>query len=310
MSAAGRRDWLAERALVAGWALGRALPDPLTARTARAAADLAVRRDGPGARQLRANLRRVLRATPRPGDRPEEAALDDLVRHGMRSYARYWRETFRLPVMDPAAMVAGTEVTGWEHVDGPRSEGRGIVAALSHSGNWDVYGVVYRDHLGEDFTTVAERLRPEAIFQRFVAHRERLGMEVLPLTGGTQPVAAVLSARLRAGRCVCLLADRDLTAQGLPVDFFGEPATVPPGPALLAATTGAALVPMVGSFTASGWRMRFRPEIRIPAAGRLRDRVVAATTELVGVLGAGIAAHPEDWHMLQPLWTADRGGPT
>jgi len=309
VSSPARRDWMAERGLLAGWALGRALPDRLTVGVARAAADLAVRRDGPGVWQLRANLRRVLAAAPRPDDLSAEAALDDLVRRGMRSYARYWRETFRLPAMDPADMVARTRVTGWEHVDGPRSQGRGVLAALSHSGNWDVYGVVYRDHLGEDFTTVAERLRPEAVFRRFVAHRERLGMEVLPLTGGTRPVASVLSARLRSGRCVCLLADRDLTAQGLRVDLFGEPATVPAGPALLAATTGAALVPMVGSFTAAGWRMQFRPEIEIPPAGRLRDRVLAATAELIGVLEAGIAAHPEDWHMLQPLWTADRGGP-
>lgn len=289
---------MAERGYAAGWSLLKALPEPAARSLFRTAADLAVRRDGPGVRQLRANLRRVVAPS---------AVLDEVVRRGVRSYARYWLETFRLPVMDPADVIARTEVSGWDYVDSVRASGRGIVAALTHSGNWDAGGVVYRDHLGEGFTTVAERLRPEALYDRFVAYRERLGMEVLPLTGGDRPVASVLTERLRAGRCVCLLAERDLSAQGIPVQFFGETVTVPPGPALLAATTGAALVPMNGSFTETGWRLEFQPEIPVPP-GRLRDRVTSATQQLMTVFERGIAAHPEDWHMLQPLWVSDRSG--
>ncbi|MBA2416911.1 MAG: phosphatidylinositol mannoside acyltransferase [Geodermatophilaceae bacterium] len=294
------KERLADRGFAAGWSVVKALPEPVARTLFQTAADLAVRRSGSGVGQLRANLRRVL------GPSTPEATLEELVRRGMRSYARYWRETFRLPVMDPVDVMARTEVTGWEHVDGVRSAGRGIVAALTHSGNWDAAGIVYRDHLGEPFTTVAERLRPEALYDRFVAYRERLGMEVLPLTGGERPVASVLTERLRAGRCVCLLADRDLSAQGMPVQFFGETATVPPGPALLAATTGAALVPMNGSFTENGWRMHFSAEVEIPITGRLRERVATATQALMTVFEGGVSAHPEDWHMLRPLWTADR----
>lgn len=294
------REWLAERAVLAAWAMTRALPEPAAAFAFRTAGNLAVRRGGAGIEQLRANLARVLIATGSTRD------LDELLRRGVGSYARYWQETFRLPVTTPAAIVAGTEVTGWEHVEAVRRPDRGVLVALTHSGNWDAYAVVFRNRLGTGFTTVAERLRPQVVFDRFVAHRASLGMEVLPLTGGERPVAAVLGERLRGGGAVCLLADRDLTGQGLPIDFFGEPATFPPGPALLAATTGAALVPMLGSFTERGWRMEFQPEIAIPAGGRLRERVRAATEDLVALFERGIAAHPEDWHMLQPLWTADR----
>ncbi len=291
---------MADRAFAAGWSVVKALPEPAARSLFQAAADLAVRRNGSGVVQLRANLRRVLGPSAPPGD------VEEVLRRGVRSYARYWREAFRLPVMDPADVIARTEVNSWRHVDSVRSTGRGIIAALTHSGNWDAAGIVYRDHLGEGFTTVAERLRPDALYDRFVAYREQLGMEVLPLTGGQRPVASVLTERLRAGRCVCLLAERDLSAQGMPVQFFGETVTVPPGPALLAATTGAALVPMNGSFTGTGWRLEFQPEIEIPAEGRLRDRVTLATQQLMAVFEGGISRHPEDWHMMQPLWTADR----
>ena len=296
---AALRARLAGRALLAGFGLVERLPEPVARGLVRAGTALAVRRDGEGPRQLRRNLRRVL--GPDVGDRQ----LDDVVRRGMHSYGRYWIELIRLPATDPADVVARTVVNTWEHVDRLRAEGRPVIAALTHSGNWEAAGVVYRDYLGEDFVTVAERIRPPALFDRFVAQRRRLGMEVVPLTGGPRPVASVLTERLRAGRWICLLAERDLLGGGLEVDFFGAPAVMPPGPALLAATTGAALIPMNGSFTPDGWRLDFCPEIEIPSTGRLRDRVRDATQALARVFEQGIAAHPEDWHMLQPVWADD-----
>src|SRR5207244_10398543 len=121
-----------------------------------------------------------------------------------------------------------------------------------HSGNWDV-AAVWLIHHGIPFTTVAERLRPESLYRRFVAYRESLGMEVLPLTGGARPASEVLAERLRAGRMICLVGDRDLSGSGVRVDFFGEPATMPAGPALLAVTTGAALMPVGLRYEGDEW---------------------------------------------------------
>ena len=91
------------------------------------------------------------------------------------------------------------------------------------------------DRYHRPFTTVAERLRPAWLFDRFVAYRESIGMEVLALTGGDQAPTAVLTERLKAGGAVCLVADRDLSRHGVEVDFFGERARMPSGPALLSA---------------------------------------------------------------------------
>ncbi len=120
--------------------------------------------------------------------------------------------------------------------------GRGVVLALPHSGNWDMAGVWLAQTHGT-FTTVAERLQPESLYQRFIAYRESLGFEVLPLSGGDRPPFEVLCERLRANRVVCLMAERDLTRTGVEVDFFGEPTRMPAGPAKLAIETGAALLP-------------------------------------------------------------------
>lgn len=286
---------LADIGFSAGWRLGRMLPAGAAATLFRLGADRSVRRDGPGVRQLRRNLARVV---PRAGD----DELDELVRAGVRSYARYWCEAFRLPAMDHAALYKELDphVTGQEYLDTALAEGNGAIVALSHSGNFDVAGVWLAQRLN-GFTTVAERLRPESLFRRFVAYRESLGFEIVPLTGGDRHAFAVLAQRLRSNRVVCLITDRDLTATGVPVTFFGEQARMPGGPALLAARTGAALLPVGSWFTDDGWAFRVHPPVMVGG----KAGVPAATQAVADVFAGDIAAHPADWHMMQPLWLAD-----
>lgn len=291
------RDRLVDLGYAAGWRGVRALPAPVAEATFRSAADVGAWRGGPGVTQLRANLRRVA------GPAAPERELDELVRAALRSYARYWLETFRLPNMAVESILARVSTEGAEHLETALAAGRGVVVALPHSGNWDVAGLWLIER-GVPFTTVAERLQPESLFDRFVRFREGLGMEIIALRGGARAPGAVLAERLRAGACVCLLADRDLDATGVPVQFFGEPTRMPPGPALLAATTGAALLPVSVHYTPQGWGQWIGAPIQL-TTGRLRERVAAATQTLADTFAERIAAHPSDWHMMQKLWLAD-----
>jgi lauroyl/myristoyl acyltransferase len=285
---------LAGLGYAAGWRLLRFAPDGLAVRAFRAGADLAAHRDGPGTCQLRRNLARVVPdATP--------AELDALVRDGLRSYARYWREVFTLPWSDHAALVdrLDSAMEGVEHLDDALARGRGVVVALPHSGNWDMAGLWFVGRHGA-FSTVVERLAPEALYQRFVVYRGSLGFDIVPLTGDETPTRRLLH-RLRAGGVVCLLADRDLTGAGMAVEFFGATARMPLGPARLAAATGATLLVVGCWFTADGWGIRFHPPVPVPD----RSAVMRATQTVADCFATDIAAHPQDWHMLQPLWIDD-----
>ncbi|WP_448850872.1 phosphatidylinositol mannoside acyltransferase [Corynebacterium sp. 335C] len=288
-----QEDWAA-LGYIAGWRFVGLLPH----RLVRWAADRAADRFSDGGRgpaQLRRNLARVV------GCPPEEVP-DALVRASMRSYLRYWVEAFRLPSMVGPELVeaAGAHFDGLGIFEEARASGRGIVMALTHSGNWDMAGMWLVDRIG-GFTTVAERLRPEELYDAFVDFREGLGFTVLPLTGGEPPMEG-LRARLRDGGVVCLLGERDLGGRGVEVDFFGERTTMPAGAAQLARETGAALhvvhVHFVGD---DGWGMKMGPEI--PVEGR---DIADIVQEQARHMEADIAAHPADWHMLQPLWLADR----
>ncbi len=287
------RDRLVDGGYAAGWRVVRALPAPVARWLFDRGADVAVRRGGASVDRLRRNLSRV-----RPAASPAE--LDQLVRAALRSYARYWCEAFRLPSMDLDALRAdvGPRIEGLEHVEASLAAGRGTILALPHSGNWDVAGVWLVGRCG-GFTTVAERLRPEALYRRFVAYRESLGFEIVPLTGGTEPVGDVLTRRLGDNRVVCLVADRDLGGAGVKVEFFGEAAKFPVGPAKLAERTGAALLPVGLWFTDDGsWGFRVHPPVVEPT-------VRAAVQATADAFAADIAEHPADWHMLQRFWLAD-----
>ncbi len=199
----------------------------LVARNAFDAGAIYASRNG-GPAQLRKNLARVLGVAPAkvPGG---------LIRASLASYARYWREAFRLPSMDKEKLRERLEPCLWgrEHVRAALDAGRGVVMPLPHSGNWDMAGVWMVQHFGT-FTTVAERLKPESLYKRFMDYRESLGFEMLPLTGGERPPFEVLAERLRDNGIVALMADRDLTRSGVEVDFFGEPTRMPAGAAKLA----------------------------------------------------------------------------
>lgn len=276
----------------AGWRLVRAMPEILARNAFDAGAWYAAQGGGP--EQLRKNLARVI------GTAPDEVP-NSLMRASLASYARYWREAFRLPTMDHMALGAQIDraVTGKEHLEAALAAGRGAVLALPHSGNWDMAGVWLVQANGT-FTTVAERLKPESLYKRFLDYRESLGFEVLPLTGGERPAYEVLVERLQANRVVCLMAERDLSRSGVPVDLFGEATRMPAGSAKLALDTGAALLPVHSWFTDDGWVVDFYPELDCSSGD-----VGVITQALADRFGANIAEHPEDWHMLQPQWLAD-----
>ncbi len=291
--------WLIYRGYVLCWALVCRVPESWARAVFQFAGDTAWRRQGRGVQRLEANLRRVI------GPQATGKQLRALSRAGMRSYARYWMEVFRLPAISQQRIMAGVRSTGGEKAAFAHlAAGRGVVFALPHMGNWETAGAWIILAGGRPFTTVAERLKPESVYLRFLAFRESLGFEVLPATGGNSRFG-ILAQRLRAGGMVCLPADRDVTGGGIDVDFFGEKARMMAGPAALAVQTGAALLPVTLWFEGPHWVVDIRGEIPVPAQGSRRDKVAAMTQAVADVFAEGIAAHPEDWHMLQRVFVAD-----
>ncbi|HEX7745618.1 MAG TPA: phosphatidylinositol mannoside acyltransferase [Micromonosporaceae bacterium] len=288
---------LVDLSYAAAWRLVRALPGPVAAGAFRVGADIAHRRRGRGTARLAENLRRVV------GPQLPEDEFEALVRRALRSYARYWLEAFRLPAQSPERLRAGFHLGRHELLGADVAAGRGAIVALPHAGNWDAAGA-WVVAMGWPLTTVAERLKPESVYERFLEFRQRLGMEIIPLTGGQQPPLDALADRLGDGHVVPLLAERDLTARGVEVCFFGGRTKMPAGPALLALRTGAPLYVASMWYEPAGPRGLLEGPLPVPGpdTGPLMQRVTAVTQQIADHLAAGIARHPEDWHMLQRMW--------
>ncbi|MEU9270434.1 phosphatidylinositol mannoside acyltransferase [Streptomyces sp. NPDC048251] len=291
------QERLADALYGLGWSTVKKLPEPVAVRLGRTVADLAWKRRGKGVRRLESNYARVV-----PGASPERLA--ELSRAGMRSYLRYWMESFRLPAWSAERISNGFTAKDVHHLTDGIASDRGVILALPHMANWDLAGAWVTTELRTPFTTVAERLRPETLYDRFVAYREGLGMEVLPHSGGS--AFGTLARRLRDGGLVCLVAERDLSASGVEVDFFGDTATMPAGPALLAQQTGALLLPVTLWYDDTPvMRGRVHPPVEVPESGTRAEKTSVMTQSLADAFATGIADHPEDWHMLQRLWLAD-----
>ena len=285
------KDNIAAYAYFAGWRIVRWLPEPTAYRLAYAAADFLTKRNGKNVSRLRSNLRRA---------KPDITALDLdlLVFNAMRSYMRYWCDTFRFPDWSPQRVRETVTVTN-EHLLIDAIEAKtGVIVSLPHAGNWDHAGA-YFCAKGINLVTVAERLKPEKLFLKFLQYRRAMGMEVLPLDGR---VLGTLAQRLRQGALVALVADRDLSRTGIDVDFFGGPSRMPAGPALLALKTNAPLITAFVSYTESGIHIDFKLII-LPSAGSEAEKVSEIVQMTAKHFEEGISEHPEDWHMLQRIWT-------
>ncbi len=294
------RERLVDYAFGLGWAITRHAPEPVAERLLEGAADRVTRQHGDGVRQLERNLRRAA-----PGLTESQRRV--LVQRAMRSYFRYWHEAFRLPSWSDRRIVDTVVTTNEQPFRERFDRGGGGIIALPHMANWDLAGA-WACLTGMPVTTVAERLRPESLYDRFVSYREQLGMEVIALTGTDNPVGA-LRAALARGRLVCLLADRNMSGSGVEVTLLDESARLPGGPAALARMTGAPLVALSLSFHGPLLRLDFSDPIAVVSGS---GGVAAMTQQVADWFSVGIRRDPTDWHMLQRVFSADvsvhRGG--
>ncbi len=277
-----------------GWKIARTLPEPAANATFRQIADAVWLRRAGGVGQLERNLRRV---------HPDasEADIRDMSRAGMRSYMRYWCEAFRLPTWSKER-ITDTFILGRQEILDTALESGGALMITGHMANWDHAGAWAAATYGS-VTSVAERVKPEGLFDAFMAYRTKLGMDIYPT--GHPNVLDELAGKLRQGKLVALIGDRDISRRGVHVDFFGEPASFPVGPATLAIETGVPLHPLTMWFDGDINRGYVHDRVEVPTVGNHDERVRAITQQLAHGWEAGISEHSADWHMLQKVWVSD-----
>lgn len=283
------------------WQIIRLMPEKLAYGVSSVIASFIAGRGGTSIKRLQFNLSRIHPAMP-------PAELAELSKAGMKSYLRYWFDVFRLPYWNRRKLIERVLVLDEHHLLDALAAGSGAIAVLPHSGNWDHAGAYYCAK-GIPIVTVAEHLKPERLFRKFLAFRQSLGMEVVDASARA---IGTLAKRAREGRMLALVADRDLSRNGVPVNFFNHPAKMPAGPALLHLQTGAALVVAHVWYESErvGSRLfiKFHPPLKLPKESENwsnQEKINFLTQSMADLFALGIAEHSSDWHMLQRIWLDD-----
>lgn len=295
------------RLFALGWRIVPRLPRRIGQGMFDTVARIAYRRGGKSIDQLRTNLARIS---------PDGADLDQLTRSAMRHYMRYYCEVFQLPRMTETQVDAQVRPVNLEVMEEYLESGKSMVAALGHCGNWDLAGAWAVRHLAP-VLTVAEKLKPESLFTQFLEFRQGLGMTIVPFEKGQGVFRQLLRLSRSERFLAALLADRDLTRDGLAVQVAGHQMRVAPGAAALALAQGVPLIPIfsrheriTGSrrrVSRSRWGtiLEFGTPIPPPRDDTPADAVAAMMQAWADQFTAFLERHPEHWHMLQPVFEED-----
>ena len=273
------------------WKLIAVLPEKSAYKLADYVSDRIYKKNGKGIKRLRGNYGRVM-----PEYSPQK--LEELTKLGMRSYLRYWFDTFRLSKWSKNRIISTTQVIRENLLRDPIQSKQGCIVALPHAGNWD-HAAAYFCSTGITLTAVVEKLKPEAIFKKFLAYRESIGIEAISHKEKTIPI---LTERLQAGKLIALVADRDMSRNGIEVNFFGKTSKMPSGPAILAIKTGAPLITAYVRYTPGGIEIIFDETLKPTNSGSEEEQIKNITQSMADNFAKRIKENPVDWHMLQRIW--------
>ena len=292
--------------MAASW-LACHLPEGPVFRAAELAGDLWYRLAPDRAAQARRNLRRVcesLAASDRgtPSVRAaatDDAALERLVRSAFRHNARYYLEVARTPSVTRAWMDERLDLDTPELIADAVRPGKAVLFVGLHFGSVELAVLFLAFRIGRTVTPM-QTLDDPGLQAWFERTRGVNGVQLV----GLREARRTLQDALRNGTAVGLVGDRDLTGGGIPIQFFGAPAPMPMGPAMLAVESGVPVYGMTVRRAAAKGHFRGRViPVEVPSDGTRRERVTTTMTRLAESFERLIEDAPEQWWaVFFPIW--------
>ena len=228
-----------------------------------------------------------------PGDR--RVRLTALAAYA--EYARYVVETMRLPHLKPelaSALVREADYAAveplWKGAEG------GLIFALGHIGNADAVAAGVAGH-GWPISVLADDSSFPEMFEEFRRTREMWGVHVIPWRNLRETFGV-----LRRREMLALLVDWGYRSDGIPVRLFDAWTTLPAGPAMLAAKTGALIVPVAIRRAPDDRTFTIHLSEPVRVTSSAPASLLAATQQLADALQESIAAAPEQWYSFKPVW--------
>ncbi len=241
---------------------------------------------------LLANLRHVLPAA-------SETELRRLAVRNLGNSAKAWIDFLQLPHLARERLAQLLSTRGEQHLEAALRLGRGVLIVSIHLGSWEIAAASWASQ-HPPVGLLAERIQPPRLFERFVQMRSRMGIRVIPLA---RTALREVLRMLKENHIVCVAIDRDLLGTGEPFRFFDQDLSVPTGAVEIALKTGAPILPVVCTRQPDEtYLATAEPFFLVEASGDKRQDVHRAVEHLLRIFEGQIRAHPDQWHVLEPLW--------
>ncbi len=215
-----------------------------------------------------------------------------------QNYATYYLEILKIGPHSKNWFSQNLKVEGIQHLTKALKLGHGAIVITAHFGNWDLAGFALVLQ-GFKVAAVAEKLNPPSLFRWFCKIRKAMGMQVIGLDSQTNRRCF---AHLKENGVLALVADRDLTKNGLPLPFMGQVVSLPKGPAQLALRSGAAVLPGYLIRQADGTYLgHLNAPLKLTQSNDFENDVTANTRLMSQALEEIIRTDLSQWCMLQPI---------
>jgi KDO2-lipid IV(A) lauroyltransferase len=248
----------------------------------------------------RVSLEGLLRAFPEKSPAERRA----LARAAYAQLGQSLGEILAVRRLSDQALEKLVRFEGWDRYEAARAEGRGVVVAVAHFGNWELLARACARR-GVPLTAITRRLRGR-LNQQILAARREGGMRELPDKGSTQEALALL----RRGETLAVVVDQNMRPRrGIFVPFFGEQACTTPAAAVLSLRSGA---PLIAAFPVRQPDGRHVVQVEGPFSTEARgsDAVRSLTAKVTAAVERAVRAHPDHWFWVHRRWkTRPPAGP-
>jgi lauroyl/myristoyl acyltransferase len=226
-----------------------------------------------------------------------ETEITDMMQRNAKNYGKFWVDLFKMPHLKLDYRRSLARIDGLEHLDRVLAEGKGCIVVTIHMGGWEGCAALWGSLDQYRSALIAEVLEPPALWRRLLELRQSSGVEIIPL-GRTAP--RTILRRLQENSVVAGAIDRDILGSGKPYRFFGAPASIPSGLIEVAQRTGAGVLPIITLREPDDTYLfvGMEPLWVGPEAGA----VDGAIEKLLRLFEDCIRRHPDQWHVMEPIW--------
>lgn len=242
------------------------------------------------------NLRIILKS---------EENIPALTKQVFRNFGRYLVEFFMMGKMvNEAYLKKNVKMNNIERVSQVLKEGKGGIVITAHLGNWEM-GAAILTMLGYPLVAIALPHKERPVNDLFNHQRQVKGMTVIP----THMAFRRCLEKLKENKLIALVADRDFSLNGEPMDFLGRKTLIPAGPAVFSLITGAPIIPTFlirdqdGTFTLSVCEPLYPPSnVRKEDEKRA---LLGIIKQYISVIEEKIYLYPTQWLMFREFWIKD-----